>query len=399
MSDPEVRRVLMVIHAPGWGGIHGIAERIAPECAKAGYPWVVVLPKESDPECAERLRAAGIEVVLIPLRRIRKTRNLRIQLTFLGTIPIDVWRLTRLVRKHRISVIMVGGAHHFHSALAAKLTRRRLVWQLHSDQLPAGLRRMFTPWIVRLANAVMTSGHSLVSAYPGLEKAANRTVGFRAPVDIERFRFNADARKAARAEIGISEDEVVVGTVGGRGPNKNHELLIEATIQAEQKAAGLRPLICGAALPQHADYYSREVIVPAETHWPGKTLFFNPGRNVDHYFNAFDIFCLPSRGEGASLVVAEAMATGLPIVANEVGALPESITHGKTGFLVHSSSAEEMAGYLARLAENPQLRKGLGEAGRAFAEKNMSIKACTRQHVLACEIALGLKPQRPPSSG
>ena len=81
-------------------------------------------------------------------------------------------------------------------------------------------------------------------------------------------------------------------------------------------------------------------------------------------------------GEGCPSAVLEAMLLGLPVVASEVGGIPELIRHGETGLLVPPGDAAALAVALARLAEDPDLRRGLGAAARRFAlERGPAVEA------------------------
>ena len=82
-----------------------------------------------------------------------------------------------------------------------------------------------------------------------------------------------------------------------------------------------------------------------------------------HYHRA-DIFCLPSLGEGIPVVLMEAMATGLPVVAPRIMGIPELVEDGVSGLLVAPGRPEELATAIEKLASDPALRARLGEAGR-----------------------------------
>lgn len=382
-------RVLAVIHAPRWGGIHTIMERVGPVCGEMGYPWTVVLPQTDGDNGADRLRAAGLDVKVIPLRRIRKSANPLTQLEFFSTIGLDFWRLRQLIKEGGYDIVQPCGLIHFHSAIAAKLAGANLVWQIHSDQPPRLLKRVFTPMVTALSDAVMTSGTGLVASHPGLSKAGDKLAPFYAPVDVSVFHPDAARRQQVRTEMQAAEGDIIVGTVGGRGPNKNHGLLIEALHLARKTDPRLKAWICGGVVEHHADWYEANVVTrPAALGMePDAVRFVQPGREVARYMNGLDIFCLPSKGEGASIVVGEALASGVPAIANDVGSLRDTVIDDQTGFLNKSSSAEELAALMLKLAADPALRARLGEKGRTFAAERLSVEACAKAHIQAYEIA------------
>jgi glycosyltransferase involved in cell wall biosynthesis/peptidoglycan/xylan/chitin deacetylase (PgdA/CDA1 family) len=85
-----------------------------------------------------------------------------------------------------------------------------------------------------------------------------------------------------------------------------------------------------------------------------------------------DMFVLPSRSEALPNSVIEAMVSGLPVVASDVGGIPELVDDGKTGYLVPPGDPQALAAALGRLLEDPQRAAELGRAGRIKIEQNFS---------------------------
>jgi len=86
-------------------------------------------------------------------------------------------------------------------------------------------------------------------------------------------------------------------------------------------------------------------------------------REIGEWLPNFDIFILPSKWEGVSMALLEAMACGLPVVAIAVGGTPEIVVHGSTGFLVSPQDPKEMARAILTLIRDPHLRLRMGMAG------------------------------------
>lgn len=82
----------------------------------------------------------------------------------------------------------------------------------------------------------------------------------------------------------------------------------------------------------------------------------------------FDVLILPSYSEGIPKVILEAMACELPVVATPVGGIPEAVAHEDTGFLVPVGDRQALASSILALAENRDLRRSMGEAGRKRAQ-------------------------------
>jgi glycosyltransferase involved in cell wall biosynthesis len=99
-------------------------------------------------------------------------------------------------------------------------------------------------------------------------------------------------------------------------------------------------------------------------------------------FESADIVCQLSEWEELfGWMIAEAMAYGKPIVATNVGGIPELVHDGVTGFLVPRGDAASAAAKLAALAADPQLRRKLGDAGRKLVEENFNLQRNVSQLV------------------
>lgn len=95
-----------------------------------------------------------------------------------------------------------------------------------------------------------------------------------------------------------------------------------------------------------------------------KVLFLGRQDDVPELLCCADVLLLPSELESFGLVALEAMSCQVPVVATNVGGLPEVIAHGETGYLSALGNVDEMAGYALEILKNPELKKKLGVAGR-----------------------------------
>jgi glycosyltransferase involved in cell wall biosynthesis len=96
-----------------------------------------------------------------------------------------------------------------------------------------------------------------------------------------------------------------------------------------------------------------------------RTVFMGYQREIAPYYALFDVLLLPSANEGTPVVAIEALAAELPVVATNVGGIPDVVDEGVDGYLTAVGDTEALAARLAELARDPELRKRFGAAGRA----------------------------------
>lgn len=146
-------------------------------------------------------------------------------------------------------------------------------------------------------------------------------------------------------------------------PRKDVATLLRAIERLEAKAV-LRIVGIGPEL-------ARLRRLSCQLHLDGRVTFLEHlsfAQLAQEYRNA-DVFCLPSRQEGFGIVLLEAMAAGLPIVASRAAAIPEVVPDGQCGLLVEPGDAAAFAAALDALLKDSGLRQSLGQAGRERAER------------------------------
>jgi len=200
--------------------------------------------------------------------------------------------------------------------------------------------------------------------YPGKDVRCIRN-----GIDVARV-APSRGRDAVRDQIGVARDAFVVGTVGRLMPVKAFERLIVALAQLRRDRAGLdaRLVIVGdGPLRSELEASAARLEVSRET------TFLGARGDVNDLMTAFDVFALPSLHEGIPMVILEAMAAGVPIVASRVGGIPEILEDGRDALLVEAAAPGALANAVGRLAADPSLRAALVRSARRRAEAQFSI--------------------------
>ncbi len=187
-------------------------------------------------------------------------------------------------------------------------------------------------------------------------------------IDTEKLFSMEIDRAEKRKELGLSESEIAVLSVGELNDNKNHETILRAIGMLEDKPTYV---ICGTgpkAEPLSA--LSKELGV--------KLILLGYRTDAQEICRTCDIFAFPSKREGLGLAALEAMAAGLPLVGSAVHGIPDYLENNVTGFSYAPMDVQGFAEGLSILAANGALRQKMGETNREavkkFDIKNVSLK-------------------------
>jgi glycosyltransferase involved in cell wall biosynthesis len=191
-------------------------------------------------------------------------------------------------------------------------------------------------------------------------------------VDLETL--DAKARQEGPAlGLGIASTSLVVSTLGNIRHVKGLDVFARAAARVCQVYSDAVFLVAGGVLEPET-FRKLQALVDS-LGIKDNFRFLGAMSNPYPVLAASDVFCLPSRSEGFSNALIEAMGSRLPCVATRVGGNAEALTEGVNGFLVENEDAEAMADRLLRLLRDPNLRRGMGQAARRAVELRFSMNA------------------------
>ena len=184
-----------------------------------------------------------------------------------------------------------------------------------------------------------------------------------------------EERRALRAGLGFPEDRVLCAFVGRLTPQKDPALLLEAWAIGRWPQAHL--VLVGDG-PLRRGLEARTASGPLA----GQITFAGATADVSQYLRAADLLVLPSRAEGMSNALLEAMACGIPIVATDlIGNREVMGEDGQAGRLVPPGNPAALAEAIETLVASTSLRRVLGTAARAVVEKRFDIQRVVTQYV------------------
>jgi len=162
-----------------------------------------------------------------------------------------------------------------------------------------------------------------------------------------------------RRSIGLNPEDQVIGTVGRLCAEKNYKMLIRAFAEVAKEIKNAKLVIVGGG-----ELEGELKNLTAQLRLSQSVLFLGFRQDVPELLRIFDIFALSSDSEGASLVLLEAMASGLSIVATKVGGNPELVVEGETGILVPRGDSYKFSEAIIDILRDPERKQKLGGLGR-----------------------------------
>ena len=350
-------RPINVLRVITWLPVGGIERRLVavlPRLDHERFSVTLACTRELGP-LAEQLQAAGVAVELIPFRYRWDLRAMR--------------ELAALMRRRRIDIVH---SHMYRANLPATVAARLAgvphVWsQVHNvgtweTRRQAWMDRFLCRW---RDGMIAVSERVRRDVIRRLHLPPERVKVIYNGVDMNQFSAAREKRAELRRARGVNERETVFLFAARLVEQKccGDFLAAFGRLQIRPGGANLRAWVLGDG-PQ-AESLKKQAAEFADS---GAVTFFGMREDVADFLAAADVFVLPSIREGFSNALVEAMATGLAIVATDVGGNSEAIRDGRDGLIVPPRDAQRLEDAMAQLWQNPDLRRSLAESAATHAE-------------------------------
>jgi glycosyltransferase involved in cell wall biosynthesis len=182
---------------------------------------------------------------------------------------------------------------------------------------------------------------------------------------VDRSAPSSMSRHEARVTLGYQPADVVISTIGRAEPVKGWDVLLQAFAEVARQNADTRLLMVGSTEGEGERRVFRELqALIHQCHLGPRVRFTGYLEDVTVPLAATDIFVLPSRSEGNSGALLEALAMGRPCICTRVGNAPAAVVDGVNGLLVERGKHRELADAITRLVNDPELRARFTAAAR-----------------------------------
>ena len=350
-------KVLHIIKSLGRGG----AEMLLPETIAVhdqnAFEFHVIYFLPWKDQLVEAIQQAGGVV-----NCFSATNNLRILL--------QARKVVRYVREHEFVVILCllrwAG---FLGRIVYKLTGVPVLYTEHNKQ---ERYHVLTKTINQLTFNWQTAGIAVSEEVAGsIQRNIHPTIDVKTilnGVNVQRFQQNHDARLRIRKELGVDENDILIGTIAVFRFQKRLDVWLEVFAELRKTHSNIRGIIVG-------DGPLKELVHQKHKELQLEGIVFLPGLQTNplDWLSAMDIYMMSSMFEGLPIALLEAMSCGLPVVCTNAGGTWEVIRDGVDGYLVPVEEAMGLVEPLASLVSDAGHRQRMGVVARMRVEEGFGL--------------------------
>jgi glycosyltransferase involved in cell wall biosynthesis len=318
----------------------------------------------------DHLDEIGVEYIIIENKRSFDIKYL------LDLITLIKKRNIKLVHAHEFVT-------DFYGSLAARLTGIPAIGTIHGKGYftEKWRRKIAFKAAIAMCSRMIAVSDDLRSYLIGELNLKNtdKILTLHNGIDLQKYSAR-DSSDKLRAQLSLKPHTLIAGTTGSLHPVKGMHFLLLAMEQVIKRIPNFKLIIAGTG-DLEQDLKQQAICLGIEKN----VLFLGFRSDIPDLLNLFDIYVCSSISEGLSLSILEAMATGKPVVATEVGGNHELINPDENGFLVPPADPAALAKKIIILAENRELRERLGRNGRAMVETKFSLEKMITEYQILYE--------------
>lgn len=362
-------KIIFVITKSNWGG----AQRYVFELINAlKENYEVALACGGKGPLLTKVSELGVRT--IPLLNLK--RDIEVSADFKS-----FFMLLKILRDEKPDVVHLNSSKiGALGALAARIHGTRHIiftahgWAYNED------RFFISKWIIKLIAAfTIILSHKTICVSEAIKRQApfqsKKLVVVKNGIPSPQFLDRKQAREFLDTKAAQKENTFWVGSIGELHPIKGHSFAIEAFANIKNRDSFEYFILGGGELKKKLE----EQI--AKNNLENSVFLLGHVDNASLYLKAFDAFLFPSLSEGLGLTAIEAGYAGLPVIASNVGGIPEIIEDGKTGLLVPPKNSNAIAQKIEFIKNNEGIGRSLGEALFEKVKKEFSFERMLKETI------------------
>ena len=368
------KKILFLSHSSDIGGAEYCLFDLLQGLDQKKYEAIVALP--GDGLLKGKLESLGCRTILLDLPFwIAWRRSASHIKRLLQSLPWGVAQCRQIIQKEGISLVYTNTISCPHGAIAAKREHKPHIWHIH--EVLRG-HKHFKPYLPDFLMALLVSLFSdriIVPSETGKEgiKVKCQDGKIRVinnGVDLKKFN-DMDSSQGIRKELGIGQDVKVVGMIGSVVEMKGYLEFVEAAKRVSKEMENVIFIAAGREFGLDGQKIRNRAKVSGIS---DKMRFIGFREDIADILHSVDLVVSASWIECFPKILCEAMAAGKAVVATRCGGPEEIVVDGVTGLLVPIKSPYNLAEAILKILRSEQVRKRMGEAGRARAEELLDVR-------------------------
>jgi glycosyltransferase involved in cell wall biosynthesis len=356
-------RVMLFTDSFSRGGTERQFVRFVSGIDKNQFDILIACLQRSGPLLSE-VESLGVTIVEFPIDSLHNWKTARLFV-----------QLVRFLRREQIQIVHTFDFYTSIFAVpAARLAGVPVVLASRRELL-----NLRTPWqqrairfICGLATGVVVNSRAVHHEMAKLGPASRRKINILPNcIDLDQFEPKLSAGEIRR-ELGLSPNSILIGALGNLRPEKDLETFLQA-------ARGILDVIPSAEFLVIGDGTAGSQLksLANDLHLSESVHFLGERQDIPDLLAALDLLVMSSYSESFPNAILEAMTMGKPVVATNVGGIPELVEEGQTGFLVPPRDPKAIADRVLSLCRDSAHRLQMGQAARAQVEANFTVQAIT----------------------
>jgi glycosyltransferase involved in cell wall biosynthesis len=304
---------------------------------------------------------------------------------FLLMCPHNLYKICRIIKREEIDIVHVNGIMNILPVLAAKLTKAKVLWHLNDTQSPWIVKKLCLRPLELCSDKIAVTSKSVSEYYLDSDtKLHTKPVVLGVPIDMTRFNPDAIGKERIenlKHEFNIVDGASVVGTIGNVNAIKGYEYFIKAAQIVKKKTDNVKFLIVGAQLHTQRKLAQKLQATISDCKLDNDIIFTGFREDIQEVLSVMDVFVLSSVSESGPLVVLEAMAMKVPVVATDVGLVSELLINNETGIMVELRNPQQIARGVLELLNKPKMEiEKMVNKARLRTSELFSLEKISEQH-------------------
>ncbi len=329
--------------------------------------------KWSDGRFIKLAKGLKIKCIVTNLRFASRTYNPFVLIIYLSDLFMSSLTIYNFIRQNKIDIISANSLHDvFYAFVPAFILKKPIIWHEHAIRPIDAFRRFIISILDIKVNKYIAVSEAVKKRLCLLGVDGKKIDVIYNAVDFDRFSPDKEKLYRLRKIYNLNQNVRLIGLISQFQPGKGHEDFLQAAKIISNEYNNVSFLIVGKRSP--AKYLDKIERLTKTLKLADKVIFTDWIEDIEDISLSLYALVQPTYIEEAcSVVLLEAMASGIPVIVTRSGGMPEIIKDGACGYLVNKNDPEAIAEKLKFLLDNPKIARNMGQKAREIARDSFGL--------------------------